>query len=126
MNLTKNFTEAEFRCPRSQEAKMDAEFMRQLQILRDRFGKPMVLTSGYRSPEYNAQVSSTGTTGPHTTGKAADFLVSGEDAYTLVWMALEQGFSGVGINQRGPHDKRFVHLDLLEAPEYPRPRIWSY
>jgi len=118
-----NFTEAEFRCKGNGECRMDEDFLDRLQYLRNRFGRPMPVTSGYRSPEYNAKVSTTGTAGPHTTGKAADIRVSGKDAYDLIKLAIEAGFRGIGISQKGAHASRFIHLDMVDAG---RPTVWSY
>lgn len=119
-----NFTEHEFSCKGSGRCEMDVAFMDKLQTLRDSFGKPMIITSGYRSPAYNAKVSSTGLTGPHTTGKACDVSVYGRDAYLLIQLAMKMNFTGIGINQRGAG--RFVHLDNLAPPEFPRPALWTY
>jgi zinc D-Ala-D-Ala carboxypeptidase len=47
-----------------------------LQPVRDNFGKPLIITSGYRSPEVCLKVGST-TTSQHTKGQAADFEISG-------------------------------------------------
>lgn len=47
-----------------------------LQPVRDHFGRPVVVTSGYRCPELNEAVGSAGSS-QHTTGEAADFTVSG-------------------------------------------------
>lgn len=106
---------------------MDAAFMALLQRLRDVYG-PISITSGYRCPAHNASVSSTGLTGPHTTGKAVDARVSGHNAHRLLKLALAAGFSGVGINQKGAHGSRFIHLDTLQDGEggAPRPTVWSY
>lgn len=85
----------------------------------------MTVTSGYRCPKYNAQVSETGLGGPHTTGHAADFSIRGSEAYRLVGAAMRRGFTGVGVSQKG--DSRFIHLDDLPITvTSPRPRIWSY
>jgi len=105
---------------------MDQEFLRRLEELRLAFAQPMIITSGYRCPFYNNKISSTGKAGPHTTGQAVDVAISGPEAYTLVLLALQFSFSGVGIHQRGPHAGRFVHLDNLPVASFPRPRIWSY
>ena len=116
-----NFTPGEMRGP------MDEDFMDKLQYLRDLYGKPITITSGYRSPQHNAEVSKTGATGPHTTGRAIDFQIPLEDVWILVGAAMNMGFKGVGLRQHGDHDKRFIHLDDLEdAPDCPRPRIWTY
>lgn len=102
-------------------------FLSYLDELRDRLGKPIIITSGYRSPAYNNKVSSTGFTGAHTTGKAADIAVDRQLAYRLLEIAFGMGvFSGIGIQQKG--SGRFIHLDCLTEQDTiaPRPTIWSY
>ena len=93
--------------------------------LRETFGGPLIVSSAYRCPEYNNKISSTGTKGPHTTGKAIDIAINGEDAYKLVKAAVSMGFSGIGIKQKGSFEGRFIHLDMLPLGTI-RPRIWSY
>jgi zinc D-Ala-D-Ala carboxypeptidase len=114
--------------PGSGEQHMDADFLTLLDELRHRCGFPFHITSGYRSPEYNAQVSSTGENGPHTTGKAADVKVLGAQAHTVLKHAAELGFTGIGVAQKGAHGGRFIHLDTIQSGEggAPRPWVWSY
>lgn len=122
-----NFTEKEMACKCCGKAYMDPAFMKSLQLLRDAVGFPLAVSSGYRCHEHNAKVSSTGKTGPHTTGKAADLLVSGDRAYRVMREAMQLGFTGVGVSQKGPHGGRFVHVDTIEnGPGCPRPTCWSY
>jgi zinc D-Ala-D-Ala carboxypeptidase len=114
-------------CPRcsGSDSNMNAEFMAKLVKLRKLCGFSFPITSAYRCPDRNKEVSKTGANGPHTTGKAIDILASGPEAYVLVMLALQLNFTGIGINQKGPHNKRFIHLDYnLEGKA--RPRIWSY
>ena len=100
-------------------------FIDKLDDLRDKCGFPLQVTSGYRCPTHNDRVSSTGLTGPHTTGRAADFLVSRSNAYDTVKYALLMGFTGIGVNQKG--SGRFIHVDdLPNGPNQPRCTIWSY
>lgn len=105
---------------------MDDDFMRDLDRLRGVLGFPLVISSGYRCPVWNNSVSSTGADGPHTTGKAVDIQIVGSRALELLTTAEALGFTGVGVNQRGPHNKRFIHIDKLTPQEGPRPWIWSY
>ena len=106
---------------------MDPDFMERLEQLRVAFDKPMKVTSAFRCPNHNAQVSKTGFTGPHTTGKSIDIAISGQNAFDLVALAILHNFTGLGISQRGPHNKRFIHLDtIIQSPGRPRPRVWSY
>ena len=51
---------------------------------------------------------------------AIDLGVVGRDAYDLVKLAFELGFTGVGVSQR-KGVPRFIHLDDREIPA-----IWSY
>jgi len=108
--------------PGSGQEFMDYIFLNELDALRHRCGFPLVVSSGYRTPEYNNRVSSTGLNGPHTTGKAADILVARDNAYTLLKHAFEAGcFTGIGIKQTG--NDRFIHLDIIER-QYKT--VWSY
>lgn len=102
------------------------DFIRKLDTLRQTCGFPLPVTSGYRCPDYNAKVSGTGKTGPHTTGRAVDIAVNRAEAYQLVGHAMfSANMSGIGLQQKG--SARFVHLDdLPNAEGQPRPTVWSY
>ena len=123
-----NFSEDEFRCKGVNccggRADMSPDFLRHLQRLRDSYGRPMPVTSGYRCPSHNIRSSSTGSTGPHTTGRAVDIKIAGEDAFNLLRIYLLTGMRGIGLQQHGPGPGRFIHLDDLDGST--RPRIWTY
>ena len=125
--MSKYFSLNELKCKcgkcGSTGEEMDVEFMNELDKLREKVG-PLVLPSAYRCPEYNSKVSSTGLNGPHTTGKSADISCRGQHAFVVLWQAMNLGFTGIGINQKG--NARFIHLDMLTSPQYPRPNVWSY
>lgn len=100
-------------------------FLDRLEALRAAVARPLVIMSGYRSPAYNARVSTTGADGPHTTGQAVDIAIRGPDALALIAAAIGLGFTGVGVRQHG--DGRFIHIDDLDpSMNRPRPTIWSY
>jgi zinc D-Ala-D-Ala carboxypeptidase len=121
-----HFSQAEMACKCGcGKCEMVPEFMDELEALRERFGKPLLVSSGYRCPDHNERESpATGRTGPHTTGKACDFLISGPYALLLLVAATQLKFTGFGVKQHGPHNKRFLHLDTIH--EGPRPALWSY
>lgn len=124
---SRHFAHSELRCAHCGENRMDPMFLVLLEEVRVALGRPMILTSAYRCPEYNARISSTGAHGPHTTGQAVDVAVYGDRAVMLVWHALRAGFTGIGVKQHGPKSGRFVHLDTLSpGGRAPRPWIWSY
>jgi uncharacterized protein YcbK (DUF882 family) len=102
---------------------MDERFMQKMDDIREQCGFALIVSSAYRCPLYNDRVSATGKSGPHTTGRAMDIAVSHENAFIFLNAALENGITGIGIQQKGKI--RFIHVDDLTNP-YPRPRVWSY
>ena len=140
--ITPHFAESELRCRCGCGAMlfMDAA-IEKLEALRVECDFPFVISSGYRCPDHNESVSSTRSrTGPHTVREDAnvvvDVLACGSHAAKIVELAPRHGFTGVGVQQKGPHGKRFIHLDAIKpghAPTEPhaggfhaRPWIWSY
>ncbi len=122
-----NFTPSEMCCRGNGSIVVVPSFMDRLQGLRDILGRPLKISSGYRSPEHNAKVSNTGRDGPHTTGMATDILAYGGNAHDILRLAMVAGFSGIGIQQKGPLNRRFIHLDTLSAiRDGARPNLWSY
>jgi len=87
----------------------DPGFKQLLKQISGHIGKPFYINSGYRDPAYNAKVSDTGRTGPHTEGTAADISTAGwtdEEKANLINVASAYGIKGIGIY------KNFVHLDM--------------
>ena len=124
--LTKNFSRAELACKHCGELHMPVADIDRLQRLRDRVGHVLIVSSGYRCPTYNNVVSKTGRDGPHTKG-AVDIAIHGPEAFHLLVAALALGYTGIGVNQTGPLEKRFIHLDAIDdTAELPRPALWSY
>ena len=123
-----HFSETELTCHCGcNRQEMVPVFMEKLETLRVAYGKPLPINSGFRCPMHNAQASQTGLSGPHTTGKAVDIQISGEDVYHLLGLAIKLGFTGIGLSQRGAHSSRFLHLDSIEpGPGRPRPFVWTY
>ena len=120
------FSIDELKCKGTDECNMDEGFMERLVTLRHKFNKPMVISSGYRSSSYN-QVIGGARNSPHLYGKAVDVLVSGKAAHKLIGLAIQHGFTGIGVSQRGPYESRFLHLDTMDNSDiHPRPWIWSY
>jgi len=117
------FTDDELRCKCGcGEMKMQDSFMQKLVALRATSQFKFIVRSAYRCPEYNAQESSTGFDGPHTTGRAIDIKVSGsrQRAWFLT-AAIFAGFNRIGIG------KTFIHLDdLTEEDGFDENVVWHY
>ncbi len=117
-----HFSHAELSCRGSGECRMDNQFMLKLVNLRKRYGKPLVITSAYRSEAHNKAIG--GAKGSaHTQGKAVDISIARGEAYKVLALAIECGFTGIGVSQKGAN--RFLHIDTIDDPDI-RPTIWSY
>ena len=94
-----------------------------LEEVRSLFGKPIIISSFYRSPELNAKVGGSKTSA-HMDGLACDFLVSGKFPHTVFdaikdsnmvfdQVILESSSSGsiwihLGIEKEGSQPRRMV------------------
>ena len=123
----KYFSEDELRCKGTGDIKMMEEFMAKLILLREKLNQPMVISSGYRTPEYNERIGGSKKSA-HTLGQAVDIVCSGNKAHAILTLALELGFTGIGVKQHGDHKSRFIHLDTVKSgvEGIPRPWVWSY
>ena len=107
--LSKNFDSSEFACQCGCGYDTpNPELIRMLQVARDLYGKPIVITSGCRCIKHNA-VSGGTPNSAHIQGKAADIATpTGADRYLLIKALLASGFGRIGINFK----KRFIHADI--------------
>ena len=128
----KFFSVEELRCKCGCGAmNMNADFMEKMVKLRLHFGFPLIVTSAFRCPAWDAKVGSSARAGagPHTTGHAMDINVWGERGLVFVKKAVELGlFAGIGLMQKGETRGRFIHIDDLTEAEAiaPRPGLWTY
>jgi len=118
------FSPKEMACSHCGKVAVEPRFMDKLLAARILADFPFIVTSGYRCPEFDAQI---GGKGPHTTGEAVDIALRGEQAQVAIRIFLEAGFMGLGVKQSGAD--RFIHIDTLDEgrfPDHPRPWVWSY
>jgi zinc D-Ala-D-Ala carboxypeptidase len=84
-----------------------------LEPLRMRLGKPIIITSGYRSPEVNALIGGSRTS-QHMTGQAADFHIDGMTPLQVVRWIVD--------SSRLPYDQvieefgTWVHVSWATRP----------
>lgn len=113
--LTTNFVCSEFQCSCGCSTQtVDPELAEKLQLIRDKLGKSIKITSGYRCLKHNQEVGG-GTNSRHRYGMAADWrtLNRSVNPVALGIIAQEVGFGGVGIYW---HSKgAFCHADTRQA-----------
>ena len=115
--LSANFKVREFYCrDGSDPIFVDSELVQCLQKIRNHFGKPVHITSGYRTAAHNAAVGGSKSS-QHLLGRAADFYVEGMDVATVAAYAetLLPARGGIGRYPKdAAHPKRrtgWVHID---------------
>ena len=116
MSELRFFTLDEFDCQHTGTNRMDTEFLRRLDALRDACGFPFRITSGYRDPSHPIEAKKK-KSGTHSQGIAADIAVAdGAQRRILVAQALRLGFGGVGVA------RTFIHVDTRDTT----PVLWLY
>lgn len=80
------------------------------------FGVKFIITSWYRPPHVNVQVSSSGPNGPHTTGSAIDFYCDPKKLIAIHKKLDKTWAGGVAIHPAVYSGSGgFVHIDLIGA-----------
>ena len=82
-----------------------------LQPLRDKLGKPMIITSGYRCYQLNKAIGGA-TNSQHTKGQAVDFHVKGMTIQQLMEFVIN---SGVPFDQCINEHNQWVHISYRKG-----------
>ena len=119
MNL-KYFTLSEFDSPdqKGSGSLMDRNLLLQLDTIRENYGRPIRITSGYRTAEHNAKVGGVEFSS-HTKGRAVDIAcTSSQERHDLLKHIFAAGIHRVGIANT------FIHID--NDPDKPAGCVWTY
>ena len=114
--LSPSFKVREFACKGSDVVLLDDELVVLLQCIREHFGKPVHITSGYRTAAHNAAVGGSKSS-QHLLGRAADLYVEGVPVAAVAAYAetLLPSRGGIGRYPKdAAHPKRstgWVHID---------------
>lgn len=110
--LSTHFVSTEFDCHGSgccSTTIIDPQLVTYLEKIREHFGKPITISSGYRCATHNRNVG--GATGSrHSKGDAADIVVSGVAPAEVAQYAESIGVLGIGLYETNS-DGHFVHID---------------
>ena len=105
-----HFRPNEIACRGTGKLKYDTQAMEMLERLREKCGRPMIVTSGYRSPEHNKAVGGAKAS-KHMEGCAFDISMANHDPVLFEKMARSVGFTGFGFYPR----QNFMHIDTGPA-----------
>lgn len=108
--LSEHFKAKEFRCKDgTQEFLWAPELITVLETIRNHFNEPVIINSGYRTPEWNARVSGAKNS-YHIKGMAADIVVKNHSTKEVAEYASKVLSEYGGIIRY----TNFVHIDIRE------------
>jgi hypothetical protein len=90
-----------------EEIKIDPILIEKLKALRELIGKPIIITSGFRTPAYNQRVGGVSRS-QHIEGKAVDIIVRNMTAKEIEPYAKQVGFTFMQTYTNKPH----LHIDI--------------
>ena len=97
---------------------MSKELLSKLDMIREEFGKPIHINSGYRTEAHNESVGGKPASS-HLKGLAVDIACSASrDRFNLVNLFVKHGITRIGIA------KNFIHIDI-DGDKDPNV-IWTY
>ncbi len=109
IKLSDHFYISEFVCKDPDEIQgkvfIEMELIERLECFRLLIKKPLIVTSGYRTPEWNHRVNGSPKS-RHILGQAADIKMNSYDKERIMVFAVHAGFKGIGFYDT------FIHLDI--------------
>lgn len=119
IQVSKNFASTEFDCHGNgccTKTQLDGKLVEYLQKIRDHFGKPITVTSGYRCETHNKNIGGA-TRSYHSRGQAADIVVSGVSSREVAKYAESIGILGIGLYETSA-DGYFTHIDTRTTKSF--------
>ena len=107
IKVAKFFKLNEFACPCCKKVMLHPKLLSKLIELRNTLERPVIVTSGYRCPEYNQEAGGV-VSSYHCIGLAADIAVKDIELITLLEVCENLDFNGIGFYE----NKGFLHLDV--------------
>ena len=118
-----NYTEFDSPDELGSGKRMSEKILDMLDLAREKFDKPIKITSGFRTEAYNQDLKARGykasSKSSHLKGLAVDIHCdNSKDRFELVDILLDVGFNRIGIANT------FIHADIDQ--DKPSHVIWTY
>ena len=113
IKIARYFYLSEFECPCCRRVMLSPDLLARLNHLRGVINRPIYINSGYRCKEENHRVGGAPRS-YHLLGMAADIHVKDFLLVSLLTIAKELGFNGIGIYLK----RNFLHLDIRPGPKH--------
>ena len=111
-----SFSPREIACKGTGSILINEAALDKLQALRDRLGKPLIITSAYRSPAHNKKVGGAKNS-RHMQGDAFDIRMDNHDPHEFEAAARAAGFTAFGYYPKSG----FMHIDTGPARSWGTP-----
>ncbi len=108
--ITENFSLMEYQCPCCHAVMLHPRLAALAQKLREAWGQPLTITSGYRCARRNAEVGGVRDS-RHMRGLAADIAARRAEQERLRALALCAGFSNAILYP----ERGFIHLEINDG-----------
>jgi len=97
---------------------MDYDLLNMIDKARELYGKPIVVTSGFRTESHNKKVGGVSSSS-HLKGLAIDVAcVRSKDRFEMLTALMEVGFNRIGVGST------FIHVDIDKNKS--QNVIWTY
>ena len=122
--LSRHFNSKEFECncKQCEINYIDEDFIEKIEIVREEYGKPIKVNSGYRCPAHNKAIGGAANSS-HTSGMAGDVcpIVVTLDSLDELYDICYDVFDNIGDGR----NKGFVHVDSRPKKASGK-RTWLY
>jgi len=106
----RSFSPRELACKGTGTLLINEDALDRLQVLRNKLGVPMLVTSAYRSKSHNTKVGGASNS-YHMKGMAFDIRMENQNIDRFIKFAKEVGFNGIGYYPK----QGFIHIDTGPA-----------
>jgi len=114
IKISEHFYLIEFESPDTHEVQLDARLLVRLEMVRDCALSPVVIQSGYRTPEHNKSINGAAKNSYHLRGMAADIFCPKIIFSELISIVKRCGFNGIIVHNK----HQYIHVDVRDKKYY--------
>lgn len=120
IKIAEHFMLKEFASHDTGEVMLDARLLDLLEIIRIRINEPLIITSGYRTLEWNRKVKGVFNS-YHRLGMAADITAKKVSLIKLAFTCARSFVPGMVVYEK----ENFIHIEMKSHAKYSIPESWT-
>ena len=114
IKISEHFYLIEFESPDTHEVMLDFRLLIRLEMVRDCALSPIIIRSGYRTPEHNTSIPGAAKNSYHLKGMAADISCKKLTFSELLSIVTRCGFNGIIVHNK----HQYIHVDVRAKKYY--------